>query len=464
LEQSSTKYQRLIDSLPDAFARHRIVTNEQGQAVDYIFLEANSVFEDMTGLKIGDIIGKKVTEAIPGIVKTNFDWIATYGNVALNRETISLVQYSEPLNRWYEVYAFSTEHGYFETIFRDVTELHKTHNMLRESEKRCNATFKALPDLLFIFSQDGTFLDYHANEEASLIALPEYFTGKSLAEVLPEALSKQVMQNLKALCETGEMQTLEYSLEFDSGRKYYEALFSKLDDKRILSVIRDITRRKIAEINIEENVQIYRTALVGIIESMGRMLEKRDPYTASHQQRVSDLAVAIAELMGLGPDQVEGIKLAARVHDIGKIEVPAEILSRPGKLSSLELEIIRQHPRAGFEILGNIDFPWPIAATVKQHHEKMNGSGYPEGLSGEEILLEARIICVADVVEAMASHRPYRPSLGIERAIEEIVKHRGTCYDSAVVDACVNLFNRQGYSFQTTESVPVGYHSQPPIG
>jgi len=298
-------------------------------------------------------------------------------------------------------------------------------------------------DLLFIFSQDGTFLDYHANEEASLIALPEYFTGKSLAEVLPEALSKQVMQNLKALCETGEMQTLEYSLEFDSGRKYYEALFSKLDDKRILSVIRDITRRKIAEINIEENVQIYRTALVGIIESMGRMLEKRDPYTASHQQRVSDLAVAIAELMGLGP---------------------AEILSRPGKLSSLELEIIRQHPRAGFEILGNIDFPWPIAATVKQHHEKMNGSGYPEGLSGEEILLEARIICVADVVEAMASHRPYRPSLGIERAIEEIVKHRGTCYDSAVVDACVNLFNRQGYSFQTTESVPVGYHSQPPIG
>ncbi len=460
MKQNIVKYQCLIDSMPDAFARHRIVTDNQGKAVDYIFLEANSAFEDMTGLVIGDIIGKRVTEVIPGIVKANFDWIATYGNIALNREPISLVQYSEPLNRWYEVYAFSTEHGYFETIFRDVTDLHKAQNKLRESERRSEATLKALPDIIFIFSQDGVFLDYHANDLTSLLSSPESFIGKSLENVMPEMLSKQTMQNLKAVCETGEIQTMEYSLEFDSGRKYFDALFSKLDDKRILSVIRDITRRKKAEIKNEESLQIYRMALIGIIESMGRMLEKRDPYTASHQQRVSSLAVAIAELMGMEPDQVEGIKLAARVHDIGKIEVPAEILNRPGKLSNLELEIIRQHPRTGFEILRNIDFPWPIATIIKQHHEKMDGSGYPEGLQGAEILLEARIICVADVVEAMASHRPYRPALGLEHALQEIITHRGTCYDSAVVDACVNLFSKHCYSFQVAESVTAANLSQ----
>jgi len=156
------------------------------------------------------------------------------------------------------------------------------------------------------------------------------------------------------------------------------------------------------------------------ISAISLVTEARDAYTAGHQRRVTKLAVAIAKEMGFPKDRVEGIKIAALIHDVGKINLPAEILSKPGKLSEIEFGLIKNHPQKGYEILKTIDFPWPVAEIVLQHHEKMNGSGYPRGLKRDEILLEAKIICVADVVEAMSSHRPYRPALGINKALEEI--------------------------------------------
>lgn len=164
------------------------------------------------------------------------------------------------------------------------------------------------------------------------------------------------------------------------------------------------------------------------------------------EQMVADLAVAIAQEMGLGEEQVHGLRLAGIVHDIGKINVPAEILSKPGRLSELEYALIKVHPKAGFDILKDIDFPWPIAQTVLQHHERMDGSGYPQGLKADAIILEARILAVADVVEAMFSHRPYRPGLGIEAALEEIQTNRGVLFDPVVVDACFNLFKVRGFT------------------
>ncbi len=206
-------------------------------------------------------------------------------------------------------------------------------------------------------------------------------------------------------------------------------------------VFRDITRRK-------ESEDQLRRALKGVVQAMSVTVEMRDPYTAGHQRRVSRLSVGIAREMGLPERQIEGIRMAGDIHDIGKIYVPAEILSKPGKLTDIEFTIIKTHPQVGYDILKNIEFPWPIADIVVQHHERLDGKGYPAGLKGDAILLEARIIIVADVVEAMSSHRPYRPAHGIDKALEEISLHRGTLYDAAVVDACLRLFKEKGFSLE----------------
>ncbi len=210
-------------------------------------------------------------------------------------------------------------------------------------------------------------------------------------------------------------------------------------------------RKKLEKLVLERTEKLQTTlndlqkAMDGIIEAMGLTVEIRDPYTAGHQTRVAEIAHAIAIEMGLSKHQTEGVRIAGLIHDIGKMAVPAEILSKPGKITKNEFGIIKSHSQIGYNILKKIDFPWPIAQIVYQHHERMDGSGYPQGLSGEDILLEARIMAVADVVEAMASHRPYRPALGIEMALEEIEKNKGGVYDPEVVDACLRIFKEEKF-------------------
>jgi putative nucleotidyltransferase with HDIG domain len=196
---------------------------------------------------------------------------------------------------------------------------------------------------------------------------------------------------------------------------------------------------------LKKTMNDLQKAIDGIIEAMGLTVEIRDPYTAGHQTRVTEIAHAIAIEMGIPKQQIEGVRMAGVIHDIGKMVVPAEILSKPGKITEHEFGIIKSHPEVGYNILKKIDFPWPIAQIVYQHHERLDGSGYPQGLSGKDILLEARIMAVADVVEAMASHRPYRPALGIDIALEEIEKNKGGVYDSEVVDACLRIFKEEKF-------------------
>jgi putative nucleotidyltransferase with HDIG domain len=199
---------------------------------------------------------------------------------------------------------------------------------------------------------------------------------------------------------------------------------------------------------LEATLNDLRKAMQGIIHVMVLTIESRDPYTAGHQQRVTLLASALAQEMGLSEKEVEGVKMASLIHDIGKISVPSEILSKPGKLTEIEFSLVKTHPQSGYEILKNITLPWPIAQIVLQHHERLDGSGYPLGLKDKEILLAAKIISVADVVEAMASHRPYRPALGIEKALEEISQKKGLLYDSKVVDTCIKLFTEKGFKLE----------------
>ena len=202
-----------------------------------------------------------------------------------------------------------------------------------------------------------------------------------------------------------------------------------------------------ARVAQENHTHLLRESLEQSIKAIAATLESRDPYTAGHQRRVSELATAIAREMGLTQEQISGIEFAGIIHDLGKIHVPAEILSKPGRLNELEYKLIQMHPQTGYDILKDIKFPWPIADIILQHHEKIDGTGYPQGLVGDEILLEARIITVADVVEAISSHRPYRPAMGLSVAFEEIKRGRGSAYDPDVVDACMNVFNAKGFTF-----------------
>lgn len=219
-----------------------------------------------------------------------------------------------------------------------------------------------------------------------------------------------------------------------------------LELNRLRNHLEDLVEERTAA--LVESEKKLRASLLESITALAAIVEMRDPYTAGHQRRVALLAVAIAKEMQLGSEQIEGLHLASVVHDVGKIRVPAEILSKPGKLTELEFGLIKEHSQNGFEILKSIDFPWPIAQIVLQHHERLNGTGYPHGLKDEQILIEAKILTVADVVESMKMHRPYRAGLGIDIALEEILRNRGTLFDPKVVDACVRLFREQGFSFQ----------------
>ena len=196
-----------------------------------------------------------------------------------------------------------------------------------------------------------------------------------------------------------------------------------------------------------------RKTLDGTVRALSRLTERRDPYTAGHQERVAELACAVAREMGLSEDRIEGLRVAGLLHDIGKTSVPAEILTKPTVLTELEFGVIKEHVRVAYDILSEIDFPWPVAEIVLQHHERLDGSGYPQKLKDDEILLEARILAVADVVEAMSSHRPYRPAYSLAEALEELKRGKGTLYDPEVVEACLRLFSEGGFSFERDASL-----------
>lgn len=216
------------------------------------------------------------------------------------------------------------------------------------------------------------------------------------------------------------------------------------DGQLIARTVTYAIERKAIERERAQAAERMKRVLLQTVRAVSLTLEMRDPYTAGHQRRVAQLAVAIGEHMNLAPHVLEGLHTGALIHDLGKINVPSDFLTRPGKLSEAAFLVIKSHPGVGAEIVDEIDFPWPVATMIRQHHERMDGSGYPQGLTAEDIIIEARILAVADVVEAISSHRPYRPSLGIEAALAEITDHAGTRYDSEVVAACVAVIRNNG--------------------
>ena len=227
-------------------------------------------------------------------------------------------------------------------------------------------------------------------------------------------------------------------MDITSGSVHSAILFMIPQESILVSIFSssDITERKLAEEKLQKTLESLKKAVGATIQVLVSALESRDPYTAGHQSRSANVACAIATEMGLSQDKIEGIRMAGTIHDIGKLSIPAEILTKPSRLTEIEFNLVKDHSRSGYEMLKEVESPWALAEIVYQHHERMNGTGYPRKLKGDEILMESRILAVADVVEAMASHRPYRAALGIDAALEEIEKNKGILYDTAVADAC----------------------------
>jgi PAS domain S-box-containing protein len=277
--------------------------------------------------------------------------------------------------------------------------------------------------------------------------------GRSAFEFIAQRDCGRAAVNMRKTLKRGSVKDVEYTLvRADGSECPGEVRASVQKDTSakplgFIAVIRDITERKQAQEELQRSYERLQRAMEGTKQAFALTTEMRDPYTSGHQRRVTKLACAIASEMGVSKERIEAIDMAGSVHDIGKMYVPTEILCKPGKLTEVEFSLVKVHPQAGYDILRTVEFTGPIAQIVLQHHERMNGSGYPSSLSGEDILLEARILAVADVVEAMSSHRPYRPGNVVDKALLEIVQKRDVLYDRNVVDARVTVFTEKGYKF-----------------
>ena len=408
-------------------AWERIMGYSNSDIINKNFLEFVHPEDSEKGIRALELIKEKGTLSEPVVLRMGnatgeWRWLRVVGS-ALDNSEAEMIQYGG--------------------IAEDITETKHSEDVLRETYIRLHTLLEAIPDVVYMKDRNGIFLEVNRAYEEIAGVSRNQIIGTRGESFLPEKIFRFNIETDRRLVETGRMLQFEDVFETPGNTRYASITKVPLKDDNgyvtgIVGITTDITTIRQAE-------ERYRSALEGTIQTMSKIVELRDPYTAGHQHRASRLAVEIAREMDLDPERIEGVRVASLLYEIGKINVPSEILNKPGKITEMEYELIQNHPQSAYEILKNINFPWPVADIVHQHHERMDGSGYPGRLKGEEILLEARILAVADVVEAMCSHRPYRGSLGIEKALEEIENRGGISYDEKVVSVCLNLFREKGF-------------------
>jgi PAS domain S-box-containing protein/putative nucleotidyltransferase with HDIG domain len=347
-----------------------------------------------------------------------------------------------------------------QAIIRDITAKKEAEEALQKSEKK----YKALTDNINVGIYRNTVGPVGKFIEAnpSIIKMfgydsKEEFLSVNVADLYQHPEDRQKFNG--KMLEYGFVKDEELQLRKKDGTPFFcsvSAVAVKDEHGRVQfydGIIEDITERKRTQEQLHESLERLQKITENTLEAMAKILETRDPYTAGHQKRVAILVLAMADEMRLPEGQKGALHIASLIHDIGKIYVPAEILSRPTKLTQSEFALIKTHPGLGSDILRKIEFPYPIADIILQHHERVNGSGYPQGLKGDEIMYEARILCVADVVEAMSSHRPYRPARGIYATLDEITKNKGVLYDAGIVDICLKLFYEKDFKFDEDQVI-----------
>jgi PAS domain S-box-containing protein len=337
----------------------------------------------------------------------------------------------------------------------DVTDRKQAEEALRKSETKYRHLVEDAHEGIFQSTVEGR----HITVNQAFANILGYESPEDVVKNIND-IAHQVYVNpedrakiLQAIDKEGSVKGYEAEFYRKDGSKTWVSInmHAIRDDQGHLlyyqGIDQDVTDRKKMEKERHENIERLRRSLGATINAMAVTVETRDPYTAGHQRRVADLARAIASEMKLTSEQIDGIRMASMIHDIGKISIPSEILAKPTKLTELEFSLIKTHSQSGYNILKDIDFLWPVAQIILQHHERINGSGYPNGLMGKQILLESQILAVADVVEAISSHRPYRPAFGINIALNEITKNRGILYNPDIVDACLRLFGEKFFKF-----------------
>ncbi len=468
-----TERRRAEDALRDSEERYRLIAENTADTISVMDLDLRLTFvspsvRKLRGYTVEEAMGQALEQVVtpaslPAVSRLLDEQIAleTRGGADPSRSaTLELEEYCKDGSTiWVEaVVSFLRDGALTPTgivaVTRDVTKRKEADLRLAESEQKYRILAESSPDNIIRYDAEGRMVYVNANLERTV----DFDFGSRVGTIPAEEPAFSVFQpylaKLQEVIRSGQPAELEMDVASPAGGSRTHSIRfvpERSDDGRIVGALafgRDITERKEAARERQRYLVQLRQNLEDAVAAIAATVEARDPYTAGHQKRVAALAAETARELGLDEETVQGIHLAGTIHDLGKIKIPAEILARPGGLSALETRLVRIHPEAGWEILKGVEFPWPIAEMVLQHHERMNGSGYPYGLRGEQISLGARILAVADVVEAVASHRPYRPARGLELALSDIERDPESCFDHAVVRACLSLFREKGFQFR----------------
>ncbi len=443
--------------------KNRVLIENTNEAIvviqDEVLKFANPKTEELFGCAAEDLVSKRVTEVIhpddrQAVMEQHFRRLKGDGVPSVHE--FRIVDRAGD-TKWVELNGvlLTWEDRPADLCFlRDITQRKLAEEALHQSEERFRNLVENTSDWVWEADTSGTYTYVGPRVREILGYEPEEVVGKTPFHFMAAEESARIHGVFySCVTEKRPFAFLEnVCLHRDGHAVYMEKSAVPFFDATgrvcgFRGIDRDITARKRVEERLQESYRKLQDTLDGVIQAMALTVETRDRHTAGHQRRVTELAYAIAAEIGLSGERSRAVGIAGMLHDLGKITIPTEILSKPGHLTEMEFAIVKTHPKAGYDILKNIEFPWPVAEIVVQHHERMDGSGYPSGLVGDQSALEARILAVADVVEAMASHRPYRPALGIERALSEISGNKGRLYDSDVVDACLAVFNRGVFRF-----------------
>jgi PAS domain S-box-containing protein/putative nucleotidyltransferase with HDIG domain len=455
LKESEERYRTLLSNIP--MGVFRTTADSDG-----ILLSANLALARMFGYKTTDEIQNTRVADLYLNTEDRLKFIETITDVG------SISGYEVQFRRkdgssfWGSLTARAVkdENGNiksFDGVLEDITERKRIQEALSESQERYRRLLDHNPAAIVVHVAGIIVYCNKASLDLVAASCPDDALGKKIFDFVHPDYREIVLERVKLCQKEGKF------------AEPIEEKFLRLDGKSIdvevtaipityhgkpatQVVFWDITKRKHDEESIQNSLDDLQRTLEGTVDALASAVETRDPYTAGHQKEVARLACVLAEEMDLPEELIEGLRVASLLHDIGKIKIPAEILSKPALLTDIEYNLIKTHPQAGLDILKTITFPWPVGKIVLQHQERLDGSGYPQGLKGNEICIEARILGVVDVVEAMCSHRPYRSSRGLEKALKEITQHKGKLYDSNVVDACVKLFKDNKFKFESSIS------------